>query len=112
VDKLETFDWNHRPSRSRYAEAFRVLEEDGVEAVRLKRGEDFPAEIKMDSVKGGIRNEFLKRGRRARTREQDDGTLVVGFNPDPAPPRRRARVKQAAGARAGSARMRIAGSAA
>jgi hypothetical protein len=93
MELLQSFDFT-RPSRSRYAPAVKALMEDRVFAVLLKRGEDFPADITMASVQGGIRDKIAKAGGRARIFPTEEGNLVVSLWPEgegPKRPTRRAR---------------------
>jgi hypothetical protein len=95
MEKLDSFDFSKRPSRSRYAPVVEALlhgkTDDGkpVKAVRLKRGEDWPPDVNLDSVQGAISDQLRKAGKRAQTFRVDDDTLVVGLNDKPAPARRR-----------------------
>jgi hypothetical protein len=92
MQKLESYDFT-RPSRSRYKEAVKALIDEGVYAVRLAPGEDFPSDVKIDGVVSAVANEVKKRGRHARTfRERDEDTdafvaLVVSLWPEGEEPR-------------------------
>jgi hypothetical protein len=97
MEILETHDFK-KPSRSRYAEAVKALIEDGVFAVRLKRGEDFPEEITAGSASGSVRQLIDKQGRIARCFIESERSLVVSLQPEGTTSRTRkpARSKQAA----------------
>jgi len=84
MEILEQFDFNNRPSRSRYEAVADALLNKGAEAVKLKRGVDFPETVKIDSVQGGISTYIRETyDKSARTRVLDDDTIVVGNNPTP-----------------------------
>jgi hypothetical protein len=96
MEKLDSFDFSKRPSRSRYAPVIEALlhgkTDDGkpVKAVRLRRGdEEFPQGIGIDSVQGAIADQLRKVGKRAKTYRVSDDELVVGLNEAAAPARRR-----------------------
>jgi ribosomal protein RSM22 (predicted rRNA methylase) len=97
MEKLDSFDFSKRPSRSRYAPVIEALlhgkTDDGkpVKAVRLKRGDDWPSDVNIDSVQGAIADQLRKVGKRAKTFRVDDNTLVVGLNDAPTPRRARRR---------------------
>lgn len=79
-----------RPSRSRYADAIKALTEDGVFAVRLKRGEDFPDNVPMNSIQGGIKDAFKKTsGRSVKTHSEGDEAVVVTLQPEGHSPKTR-----------------------
>ena len=88
MEILNNFDFNSRPSRSRYEAVADALINQGADAVKLVRGVDFPPSVKIDSVQGGV-STYIRENhdKSARTRVLDDDTLVVGINPNP---RRRA----------------------
>jgi hypothetical protein len=85
---LQHFDFDQRPSRSRYAAAARALVEDGVKAVELERGEDFPADVKMATVQSGVRAAVKKAGKTAQTYIVTDDRIIVGLKDENAKPRR------------------------
>lgn len=85
-----------RPSTSRYAPVVNALVTDGAKAVRIKRGEDFPAEISMDSVQGAVSQEIRKAGARARTFRESDDVLVIALRGEGEAPRRKRATKQPA----------------
>jgi hypothetical protein len=88
MEKLSSFDFDHRPSRSRYVKVVVALADDKVHAVKLKRGEDFPEDVDISTVQAGVRNVFDKEGKRARTRIVSKDELVVGLHPEQTPRRR------------------------
>jgi hypothetical protein len=91
MESLTAYDFK-RPSSSQYDDVAKALVDDGATAVRIKRGADFPDDIKMSSVQQGVRDVIKKRGRRARTRIEDDNHMVIGLWPEgegPRTPRRR-----------------------
>jgi hypothetical protein len=94
--QLQEFDFDTRPSRSRYADAVSALVDDGVFAVELKRGEDFPANLALSSVQGSVSSLIRKRGKTARTRIVDKDTIVVGLQANGTSSRRRGREREAA----------------
>lgn len=104
MEKLDSFNFDERPSRSRYAPVVKALVEDGTFAVALNRGEPmFPEDVKIDSVIAGVRTAVSKAGKRTRIRRAPlpDGTLsndrlVVGLDTEPAPRRRSSRKREAA----------------
>lgn len=80
MEILEQFDFDKRPSRSRYADVIKALVEDGVHAVKITRGEkEFPAEVSIETVQGGISTQVREAGRTAVTRKLGDDVLVVGL---------------------------------
>lgn len=87
MEKLDTFDFSRRPSRSRYATAVNALL-NGTTAVRLKRGEDFPEDLNIESVQGSIAGLLRKEGKHARTYRESNDSLVVGLQSAPAQKRR------------------------
>lgn len=90
MEQLQSFAFT-KPSKSRYADAVAALVDNGVFAVRLRRGEDFPDGISMDGVQGAVSDQIRKRGKRARTFRESDDSLVVSLWPDGEGPRRSAR---------------------
>jgi hypothetical protein len=89
MEKLDSFDFDKRPSRSRYAPVVKAMVEDGVKAVRLKRGEDFPQEVNIDSVQSAVADQVRKAGKHAQTHRESEDSLVVGLQTNPRPARRR-----------------------
>lgn len=98
MEILESFDFDKRPSRSRYAPVVKALVEDGAKAVRLTRGEDFPQPLSMDAVQGAIADQFRKAGKKAETYRQDEDHLVVRLSDKPSTGRRRGRAREATAA--------------
>lgn len=91
MEKLTSYEFK-RSSRSRYAPIVKALIDDGVNAVRIKRGDDFPDDVNMDGVQAAVSDQVRKRGRRARTFRESDDALVVALWPEgegPRTPRRR-----------------------
>lgn len=89
MEILETFNFDERPSRSRYAGVVKALVEQRKHAVKLTRGADFPVDVKIDTVQAGVSTAVRKAGKRARTRVVSDDELVVGLADD-RPARKRA----------------------
>lgn len=90
MEILEEFDFDSRPSRSRYVAAMTALVEDNVRAVKLTRGQDFDADVQLASVQGAISTLARERfGVRVVTRRVGDDELVVGINPNQTVRRRR-----------------------
>jgi hypothetical protein len=86
-----------KEGRSRYEEAVKALCDEGVYAVELKRGEDFPENLSPQSASGGIRGLIAKRGYRARCFIESDDVLVVSlWSEGEGPKARRKRQKVAA----------------
>src|SRR4051794_23169444 len=88
MERLDSFDFDARPDRSRYAAVAKALVDDKVHAVKLKRGVDFPADVKMTTVQSGVRNVVSKAGKRARTYIVSEDEIVVGLNTDQSPRKR------------------------
>lgn len=96
MEILQEYDFK-RPSRSQYAPVAKALLEDGVFAVKLKRGEDFPQSANVSSVQGAVSTQVRESPknvdrRRARTFVESDDVLVVSLyaaGEGPAPKRRR-----------------------
>jgi hypothetical protein len=84
----DTFDFDSRPSRSRYAPVVKALVEEGKFGVKLKRGSDFPAGVKIDTVQAGVRTELGKAGKRAKTRILSPDELAVRLHPVQNPAKR------------------------
>jgi hypothetical protein len=90
-----------RPSTSQYAEAIKAVchpdPNKRAYAVKLKRGEDFPADAKTSTVQGGVSTQLRKaldevpelRGRRPRTFVESDDVVVVALWPEGEGPRPR-----------------------
>lgn len=97
MEILDSFNFDERPSRSRYAAVVQALVQDGKHAVRLTRGTDFPAAVKIDTVQAGVSTAVRKAGKRARTRVVSDDELVVGLA-EAGAPRKRARQRAAVAA--------------
>lgn len=93
---LDEFDFDARPSRSRYAVMVKALVEDNAHAAVLKRGEDFPEGVQMATVQAGASAAMRKAGTRAITRIIDPDHLAVGVHPDQAPRRRNGRKRGSA----------------
>jgi hypothetical protein len=81
MEKLQSYEFR-KPSRSRYAPVVTALVDEGVFAVRLKRGPDFPEGVSMDSVQGAVADQVRKAGRRAKTFRESDDALVVSLATD------------------------------
>jgi uncharacterized protein related to proFAR isomerase len=99
MEKLDSFDFSKRPSRSRYAPVIDALVHDRnpAAAVRLTRGDEiWPADVNVDSVQGAIADQMRKIGKRAKTFRESDDSLVIGLNDKPAPKRARRREAVAA----------------
>lgn len=90
MEQLKSFDFK-KPSRSRYADAVDAVVDGGVFAVRLRRGEDFPEGVSMNSVQGAVADQIRKRGGRARTFRESEDSLVVSLWKNGEGPRRPAR---------------------
>lgn len=98
MERLDSFDFSKRPSRSRYAAVVKALVDEGVHAVRITRGVDFPDELQMDTVQGSISQQIRKAGKRARTYRESEDVLIVGLNEEAAPRRRGGRARELAAA--------------
>lgn len=94
MEILDSFNFDERPSRSRYAAAVKALVQDKRHAVKLTRGVDFPEGVKIDTVQAGVSTAVRKAGKRAQTYVVSDDVLVAGLHPDQAP-RRSKRARQA-----------------
>jgi hypothetical protein len=91
MEKLTSYEFK-KPSTSKYAPVVAALVDEGVFAVRLKRGEDFGRDVTLDSVQGAVSQQVRNAGRRARTFRESDDVLVVALYPEgegPRAPRRR-----------------------
>lgn len=89
MEKLTEYEFGNRPSRGQFAFIVPALKEPGVQAVKLTRGPDFGADVKMSSVQSAVRAEINKAGLRARTEIISDNEIVVGLSAEAAPRRRR-----------------------
>lgn len=90
MEILENFDFDKRPSRSRYAPVVDALINNGVKAVRIRRGDpEWPNGTNIESIQGAVADQIRKRGKNARTHRETDDSLIVGLNEKPAPARRR-----------------------
>ena len=85
-----------RPSKSRYAQVVKALVHDGVFAVKLKPGEDFPAGQKVETVQGAVAGQIRKAGRVARTFTEEDGSVVVTLYKVGEEPKRRKKGREKA----------------
>src|SRR3954469_10838498 len=93
MEILESYDFK-RESTSQYAAAIRAIAHPDPArrafAVKLKRGEDFPAEAKTSTVQGGVSTQLRKaledvpdlRGRIPRTFVESDDVVVVSLHPE------------------------------
>jgi hypothetical protein len=88
MEILRSYEFK-KPSKSRYAPVVKALVEDGVFAVRLVRGTDFPSEATIDSVQGAVSQQVRNAGRRARTFAESLDALIVSLYPEGEGPRRR-----------------------
>lgn len=95
---LQHFDFDQRPSRSRYASTVDALIVRNVAAVTLERGDDFPDDVKIATVQSGVRAAVAKAGKRARTYIISDDEIVVGLDDRPAKPRRSGKRREAVAA--------------
>lgn len=95
MKRLQSFNFDERPSDSRYDPIVAALVDDGVVAVELRRGEDFDENTKVGGVQGQLRLRISKRGRRARVRILSDDVIVVGLWPKGGGPRRPTRRRTA-----------------
>lgn len=89
----------HRPYNGRWVDVVKALMEDGVFAVRLERGEDFPEDKKIENVQNAITQQITKAGGHARTFVEDRETknvLIVSLWPDGEGPAKRAPKAKAA----------------
>jgi hypothetical protein len=84
-----------RESRSRYAAAIKALVEDGVFSVRLFRGVDFPKEVPMNSIQGGVKDAFKKSGHHIRTFTEGEDAIVISRQPEGYTPRGRKKRQRA-----------------
>jgi hypothetical protein len=93
MEILEEYEFR-RPSRSRYEPVVVALCDDDAFAVLLRRGDDFPVNVTLDSVQGAVAQQVRLRGKRARTFRESDDVLIVSLYADgPARPRKRGRAK-------------------
>jgi hypothetical protein len=95
MEKLDSYIFGRRPSRSRYAAAVTALIDEGTAAVLLKRGDDFDQAVDIQSVQGAISTQIRNRGKKARTERVDDNTLAVALDDRPARAPRSSRRRQA-----------------
>ena len=95
MEILQSFTFQ-KPSTSRYAPVVEALLKTPTPIIRLKRGEDFPQEAKIESVQGALATQVRDspqntNGRRARTFTETDDSLVVTLWAEGEGPRRRAK---------------------
>src|SRR4051812_13185702 len=98
MKRLQSFNFDERPSDSRYDPIVKALVDDGEVAIELRRGEDFPDTTKVGGVQSALRSRIEKRGRRARVRIVNDDVIVVGLWPKGGGPRKPARRRTAVAA--------------
>lgn len=87
MDVLNSYEFR-KPSHSQWAPVVKALVQDGVFAVRLKRGVDFPQDANLDTVQGGVSSQVRNAGRRARTFREGDDAIVVSLYAEGEGPRR------------------------
>lgn len=98
MEILNEYDFK-RQSTSRYAPAVKALVDDGAFAVKLRRGVDFPQDVRTDNVQANVSNLVRARGKRARTFVESDDVVVVSLWPDgEGPKQRRKAAKRSAAA--------------
>src|SRR4051794_4130607 len=95
---LQHFDFDQRPSRSRYASTVKALVIDNEAAVTLERGDDFPDDVKIATVQSGVRAAVKKASKTARTYIISDDEIVVGLDDRPVKPRRSGRHRESVAA--------------
>jgi hypothetical protein len=81
---LDSYDFV-RPYNGRWVEVIKALMEDGVFAVRLERGEDFPEDQKIENVQNAISQQIIKAGGNPKTFIEDRETknvLIVSLRPE------------------------------
>jgi hypothetical protein len=89
MEKLSSFDFDARPSRSRYVPVVKALVDENTFAVKIKRGDpEFPEKVKVATIQAGVRTEVGKTGKTARTRILSADEIVVGLDPNPTSRRR------------------------
>jgi hypothetical protein len=105
MEILESYDFK-RESTSQYADAIKAITHPDPArrafAVKLKRGEDFPAEAKTSTVQGGVSTQLRKaledvpdlRGRIPRTFVESDDVVVISLHPEGEGPRPRRKTQR------------------
>ena len=93
MEILQSYNFQ-KPSRSQYAPVVKALLEDGAPIVKLKRGEDFPSDAKIESVQGAVTTQIRQapantNRRIARTFTESDDALIVTLWPEGQGPKAR-----------------------
>ena len=83
---LDAFDFDSRPSRSRYKEVVKMLTDGTAKVVVLERGDAYFLEnVKAETVQASVSAAIRNAGKRPNTRIIEDGNaVVVGINEKPA----------------------------